>query len=103
MGVIQRRPRFDADEFAAYDYVAERNPVAAIRILTELHKLYERLAAYPEMGVARIPDRPDARIFPYRDYVVLYRASDDGDGIELVRLYGPRADWEVDAARDNAD
>ncbi len=100
MGSVQRRPRFNEDEGDAYLYIALRNPQAADSFLNRLQKLYENLAEYPELGVGRLKSRPDARIFPYGDYVILYLVLDDESGIALVRLYGPREDWEASIAAD---
>ena len=100
MGKIVRRPAFKLDSFRAYDLIASDNPPAAANFLRELEKKYQVLADYPEMGTARLPGVPEARIFPYRNYVILYTPLPDGSGIELVRLFGPRQDWEATAAQE---
>jgi len=80
----------DLDEMA--DYIADRNPSAAIREIEQLFGRLALLATQPLMGQLRddLPGRP--RAFCSGNYLILYRPT--ADGIEVARV--------VHAARDLA-
>lgn len=101
-GIIRRRKRYDADEFHAFAYIDERNPAAAIRFLEQLQATYEKLAAFPLIGPIRLEAHPTVRMFPFRDYVILYQPIEGHEGVELLRLYGPKADW-LERAEEDGD
>lgn len=80
----------DLDEIA--DYLADRNPSAAIREIEELAERFALLATHPLMGQFRkdLPGCP--RTFSSGNYLILYRPT--STGIEVARV--------VHAARDLA-
>ena len=87
---LSRLAERDLDEMA--DYIADRNPSAAIQELEKLLKRLALLATQPLMGQLRedLPGRP--RAFCSGSYLILYRPT--SDGIEVARV--------VHAARDVA-
>lgn len=69
---------------AITDYVAERNPVAAVKLLRALERRWEMLGDYPHSGVARPDLREAARQVVVDQYVTLYRVTENG--VEVVRV-----------------
>jgi toxin ParE1/3/4 len=80
----------DLDEIA--DYLADRNPSAAVREIEALLERFTRLANQPLLGQLRedLPRCP--RAFCSGNYLILYRPT--STGIEVARV--------VHAARDLA-
>lgn len=73
-------------------YIAYDNKTAAHRWADAIFAQCERLAAMPELGVAREEIRPDLRMMPTGNYVILYRRS--GGDIEIVRVLDSRRKWQ---------
>lgn len=58
------------------DYIADRDPAAAIRLADLFEHTAERLAGYPYMyRVGRVPDTREALITP--NYILIYRVGTD--------------------------
>ena len=72
--------------------MAADNPLAAKRWFDRLYKIFETLGDMPEMGAPRFDVRPDMRLFPIGNYLVLYRAI-DADA-EIVRVVHGAREWE---------
>lgn len=78
----------DLEEIA--DYLLERNPAAAMRLIADLESAFDRVAAFP----ASAPERKDrtqrpVRFLTVRGYIVVYRP--DARPIEIQRvLHGAR-------------
>lgn len=88
---ILRRPLFVDDLSAAYAYLADRNQVAADRLLDELEVAVHLIAVFPEIGRRRDEVRPGVRSFRLRGFphIVFYRQ--DAQSIVLLRvLHGVR-------------
>ena len=86
------RPEAEADIGGVALYIARDNPVAARDWLKDIHRRCQRLGSMPAMGVARFDVRPNLRLFPAGDYLILYQAIDGG--VEIVRvLHGARR-WQ---------
>jgi toxin ParE1/3/4 len=82
-------PASEADLELIHDYIAAENPAAAAALVTRLEDLAARLADARGMGRARPELLPDLRSFPFGNYLLFYRRSDNG--IEVVRvLHGAR-------------
>ena len=58
--------------------------VYATRFVGEIVAKFPLLATQPKMAVARPDIAPDARAFPYRRYLILYRIEEQG--ISIVRV-----------------
>jgi toxin ParE1/3/4 len=72
--------------------IAADNPVAAQRWFDRLYKTFETLGAMPEMGAPRFGVRPDMRLFPMGNYLILYRAVDVS--AEIIRVVHGVREWE---------
>jgi toxin ParE1/3/4 len=82
-------PAAEADLETIYDYIATDNAAAAAKLVARLEELATRLAETPGMGRARAELLPKLRSFPFGNYVLFYRPTEDG--IEIVRvLHGGR-------------
>lgn len=86
------RPEAEADIEGIVLYIAADNPVAARAWFDDLHVRFRRLAATPEMGVARDDVRPGLRFFPVGRYLVLYRI--DAPHVEIVRVVHGARQWQ---------
>ena len=70
-------------------YVAEHNVSATHKIVRELIKKFELLAANPKMGTAKDNFTINLRAFPYKNYVIFYFPNENG--VEIYRiLHGAR-------------
>jgi toxin ParE1/3/4 len=64
------RPQADSDLEAIADYIAADNPARAQSFLRELRERCQLLGNFPE-SARRFPELgEDARILPYRNYIV---------------------------------
>jgi plasmid stabilization system protein ParE len=85
-----------------YDYIAEKNPVAARRMLSALEAKIKSLAKSGNSGVSRDWIRPGLRAFPYRDRCIYFRV--DETTLHVLRIvHGHQAinpdDFKVDNDR----
>ena len=77
----------DLDEI--WFYIAQDSPENADRFIDSTLKRCQMLAEHPDMGQDRDETLPDLQSFPVGNYVIFYRATDDG--IEIIRvLHGAR-------------
>jgi len=72
---ITPRAQTDLDEI--WDYIAERNPDAADRVIDTILTRVRSLARFPLTGRARDDLRPGLRSSPVSPYVILFRPVDD--------------------------
>lgn len=86
------RPQAEADIEAIALYIAEDNPSAASRWFTSIHQRCQKIGKMPGIGVARPDVRPDLRMLPVGNYLILYRQIDDG--AEIVRVVHGARQWE---------
>jgi len=81
----------DLEEIA--DYLGERNPAAAVRVLEALHQTFTLLAKSPLLGTLREDLRRDLRVFrsrkPADSYLVFYYPISEGVEIAML-LHGSR-------------
>ena len=85
-------PQAEADIAEISLYIAYDSKAAAHRWAEVIFAQCERLADMPELGVARDEIRPDLRMMPTGNYVILYRRS--SGGIEIVRVLDSRRKWQ---------
>ncbi|WP_455873619.1 hypothetical protein [Rhizobium yanglingense] len=45
------------------------------------------------LSVQRFPKNPSIRMFPYRDYIIVYDPMPDGAGVELIRILNAARDY----------
>ncbi len=82
-----------ADIDAIYDFIGIENhsPLAADRFLDALGEKLGLYALQPLMGQLR-PDFGEAiRVFSFRNYVVIYRPTEDGIGV--LRVFEGHRDY----------
>lgn len=88
------RPEAETDIHVITSHIAQDSPSAARRWLDDVQRRCRALGDMPGAGVARPDIRPDLRLFPMGDYLILYRTIDGG--VEIVRvLHGARRWWEL--------
>jgi len=80
----------EADLEAIGDWLAERNPLAAVHLLEWLQKGFRLMADNPKIGRPFVEASSDARIFVIGDYLVLDR--EHPDGLDIVRVVHGRRD-----------
>jgi toxin ParE1/3/4 len=81
---LQRHPQAEQDLIEIFLHISRDNPLAAEKTVRAINSKCEMLARSPMGGRARPELRTDLRSFPYRAYLILYRAL--GDGVEIVRI-----------------
>jgi toxin ParE1/3/4 len=84
MANIIRSPLAAKDLFEIWSYVAEKDETAADGLLDDLARVSRTLAENPGAGRTREELFPGLRSFPVGNYLVFYRALEDG--IEVVRV-----------------
>lgn len=89
---LVRSARADEDLIAIWSYVASDDPAAADRLLDRLEEVLSKLAASPEMGVDRSDILSELRLFPVRDYLILFRRIPSG--IEIMRVIHGARKWQ---------
>lgn len=79
---------------AIIDYVADRTSFdAAERLLNRINDRCKRLASFPSMGRKRDEPALNVRSFPIDDYLIFYRAIEEG--IEVLRVVSGYRDLRV--------
>ena len=73
-------------------YIAEDNPLAAQRWHEDLHAHCVRIGDAPHIGVAHFEIRAGLRMLPAGNYLILYRAIEDG--AEIVRVIHGARQWQ---------
>lgn len=91
-------PAAQADLERIGDYIAERDPGAAVRLLDRIHSRLRKLAALPASGTPREDIRPNTRMVVIGRYIVLYRPTAPR-GIEVVRILHGRQSLSLDEMR----
>lgn len=85
--VISPKAEIDAEDIG--DYIAKDNPVAALNLVRRLKEKSLMLSENPLIGVKREDIAKNLRYFPVGNYLILYRALNDG--VEVVRyVHGMR-------------
>ncbi len=85
-------PAAEADVESIADYIAEDNPRAAQRWIDDIEERFARLGDMPGIGVARPDVRPDMRMLPVGNYLILYRQV--ADDAEIVRVLHGARQWQ---------
>lgn len=76
------------------DYLNERNPIVAHRILADIKTAARRLSEFPELG--RVGDWPDTRVWVVQrsPYLIVYRIGADRDEITVLGVFHGSQDWQ---------
>ena len=78
-----------------FSYIAERNPSAALAVVSQIDRTIARLAKFPAMG--HLKYKPNIRMLPvgrFRQYLVFYTIEGDEIVILNVRHGARRRPWE---------
>lgn len=86
MANVLLSPQAERDLDDIWDYIAERNPLAAFRLLGEINGTFELIASFPDIGRVREDLKGKPRIFVVRRYVIVYQATDLRE-VEILRVY----------------
>jgi toxin ParE1/3/4 len=87
-------PQAERDLEAIADFVAARNPRAAMQLVEHFHERWANLAAFPMIGSARPDLNAEARHLVVGNYLSLYRVRDGN--VEIVRILHGRMDVKPD-------
>jgi len=90
---LARRVITDLEQIS--DYLGQRNPAAADRVIDELFRAFDLLAIQPELGIDLDELRPQLRLFhpakPAARYLIFYYIVSDGVMVSAV-IHSAR-DW----------
>ena len=91
--IIRWRPQAEADLNAAFDYLIERDPAAALKVYETIRARVELLADHPALGR---PDRvPDTRelVIGRTPYIVAYTFDARRDAVVILRVLHGAQRW----------
>jgi len=93
MGLYLVSPQAAQDLQQINDYLFDKNPDIADRLLTVLTQKFDILAKFPNMGRRRDELSAFLRSFPVEDYLIFYRPI--AEGIEVVRVVSGYRDLDT--------
>jgi toxin ParE1/3/4 len=94
MTIVVKRPLAELDLWEIWDYIADDSLDRADDFLDRVEEKLRSLARTPGMGRRREELLPGLQSFPVGNYVVFYRAIEDG--IDVIRiLHGSRDIEEI--------
>jgi toxin ParE1/3/4 len=87
MQIVSEQAKSDLREI--WEYLAERNPDAARRVIIEITDKFDLLEHNPLMGRVRHDLIVNLRAFPVKKYMILYTPLENG--VEIFRvIHGAR-------------
>lgn len=89
----------EADLADIWVAIATTDIAAADRFLDELRDLAQKLAELPQMGQVRPDFGENARSFPHRDFILIYRPQPNGVGIARV-VHGKRDLTQIEVPKE---
>ena len=92
MAIVVKRPLAELDLLDIWDYIADDSFERADEFLDRIESKLQALARTPGMGKRREELLPGLQSFPVGNYVVFYRASEDG--IDVIRVLRGSRDIE---------
>lgn len=90
--IIWRQMAID-DLDQIYDYIAEAAPDRAENFISTLREKALLLSENPRIGETRLPNHPTVRVFPCKNYLLLFRPLDTVRGIEMMRIIHGARDY----------
>jgi toxin ParE1/3/4 len=94
MTIVVKRPLAELDLWEIWDYIADDSLDRADGFLDRIEEKLRSLARSPGIGRRREELLPGLQSFPVGNYVVFYRAIEDG--IDVIRiLHGSRDIEEI--------
>ncbi len=79
--------------FAQLDYIAERNPHAALRMDAEIEKQANRLQDHPNLGRAGRVDGTRELVIQRTPFILVYRVRVDARRVEVLRVLHGAQQW----------
>jgi plasmid stabilization system protein ParE len=79
-------PRSESDLTKIVGYIAQDDPVAAIRFGETLINKAESLAGTPLMGPV-LPGKPTTRFLPVGTYLIIYRPDESRQIVRILRFW----------------
>ena len=76
-----------ADREAIYDYLAERNPTAALEIMSRIRGAAELLQDFPRIGHAGIDPGTAEWVVRGSPYVIVYEVHMDHDELVILAVF----------------
>ncbi|MFM0140447.1 type II toxin-antitoxin system RelE/ParE family toxin [Caballeronia grimmiae] len=90
--IVEWRARASEDRSKLFDYIAEDNPTAAIKLDDEIEKKTDALPLHPEKyRIGRVRGTREMVLAP--NYVLVYRVLKRKAIIEIVRIVGARQQY----------
>jgi toxin ParE1/3/4 len=86
------RPEAEADLFEIVRRIADDSPAAAWRWYDSILERCRLLGDMPRMGVEHPEVRPELRVFPVGNYLILYREV--AGGADIVRVVWGARKWQ---------
>jgi toxin ParE1/3/4 len=86
-------PRAIRDRDAQIDYIAERNPRAAIDQGDRIERQVSQLLEHPEMGRPGRVERTRELVISGTPFIVVYRFKPSTKRIEIIRLLHGAQKW----------
>ncbi|WP_282611250.1 type II toxin-antitoxin system RelE/ParE family toxin [Pelagibius sp. Alg239-R121] len=90
--VVWRQAAID-DLDKIYDYIAQDAPARAASFADELTKKANDLSDFSQLGQNYLPNLPSVRIFPYKNYLFIFKPLSSTKGIELLRIFHGAQDY----------
>lgn len=79
--------------FAQLDYIAERNPHAAVRVDDEIEHQADNLQEHPDMGrVGRVKGTREL-VIQRTPFILVYRVRARADCVEVLRILHAAQQW----------
>ena len=89
---VRYAPEARAHMAAIAGYIAERNPIAARRVLRRIRETIDRLRHFPQLGhVGRVPDTHEI-VVPGLSYIVVYEVDHSRDQVVILGVFHGRQD-----------
>lgn len=76
-----------------YDYIAQDSPTRAEDFINALVRQAKTLSEFPQLGLTRLPNFPELRLFPFKNYIFIYKPLNAKNGIELLRIFHGAQDY----------
>lgn len=86
------RPQAAADIESIALHIASDNLAAASNWLDDMQQHCQRLGAMPAMGTPRFDVRPNLRMLPVGNYLILYQEAEAG--VDIVRVLHGARQWQ---------
>ena len=90
MPTVQINAAAAQDLKAAWEYVGQRNPDAANKLVREITRKFALLRDHPQLGRTQNQLLVNLRSFAVKDYLIFYQPLESG--VEILRVLHSRRD-----------